>query len=93
MRNAEVLSIHTKDGAVVLSNSKFPLHYSNLVIALGAEYAPESILGFSQFANHKYDLESALKLDRCQVWALYSIRIAVDLELTVFSKVCFDCLC
>ena len=37
------------------------LEYDYLVVALGAEYAPESIPGFAEFAYHIYDLDSAVK--------------------------------
>ncbi len=37
------------------------LAYDHLVLALGAEYAPEEVPGFGQCANHIYDLESTLK--------------------------------
>jgi sulfide:quinone oxidoreductase len=35
--------------------------YDHLIIALGAEYAPDSIPGFRQHAHHIYDLDSALR--------------------------------
>ena len=37
------------------------LDYDYLVVALGAEYAPESIPGFAEYAHHIYDLDSAVK--------------------------------
>jgi len=37
------------------------LEYDYLVVALGAEYAPESIPGFAEYAHHIYDLDSAVK--------------------------------
>ena len=62
--NAEVTAIDTKNKVVRLSNSDIPLQYDYLVIALGAEYDPELVSGFSEFANHNYDLESATKFQR-----------------------------
>jgi sulfide:quinone oxidoreductase len=38
------------------------LRYDRLVVALGAEYAPERVPGFAGTAHHVYDLESAVKL-------------------------------
>ncbi len=38
------------------------LEYDQLVVALGAEYAPEEIPGFIEHAHHIYDLDSAVKL-------------------------------
>ncbi len=37
------------------------LSYDHLVVALGAEYAPEQIPGFEEYAHHIYDLEHAVK--------------------------------
>lgn len=37
------------------------LSYDHLVVALGAEYAPEQVPGFEEYAHHIYDLEHAVK--------------------------------
>jgi sulfide:quinone oxidoreductase len=54
-----VKSIDTKARKVGTDSST--LNYDYLVIALGAEYAPEQIPGFSENAQHMYDLDSAVK--------------------------------
>lgn len=41
--------------------TKHYLPYDYLIIALGAEYAAETIPGLSQYAHHIYNLESALR--------------------------------
>ena len=60
--NGEVTAIDTERRTVSISSSVTPRSYDYLVVALGAEYAPEVIPGFTQYANHNYDLDSALKL-------------------------------
>lgn len=40
------------------------IQYDHLIIALGAEYAPERVPGFSENAHHIYDLDSALKTQK-----------------------------
>lgn len=60
--NAEVTAIDTKNERVTVSNKTTPIEYDHLVIALGAEYDPELVTGFREFANHNYDLESSTKL-------------------------------
>jgi sulfide:quinone oxidoreductase len=57
--NDEILSINLGENIVRTRNSSFPFDY--LIIALGAEYAPESIPGFKEHAHHIYDLESAIR--------------------------------
>jgi sulfide:quinone oxidoreductase len=37
------------------------LSYDHLIVALGAEYAPDDIPGLKEHAHHVYDLESAVK--------------------------------
>jgi sulfide:quinone oxidoreductase len=54
-----VKSIDTRKKRVGTEASS--LEYDHLVVALGAEYAPESIPGFIEHAHHIYDLESAVK--------------------------------
>ncbi len=45
----------------LIKASKHIFNYDYLIIALGAEYAPSTIPGFSDYAHHIYDLDSALK--------------------------------
>jgi sulfide:quinone oxidoreductase len=56
----EVSKIDLETRSVQVNGSR--LRYDNLVIALGAEYAPERIPGFAGTAHHIYDLESAVRL-------------------------------
>lgn len=56
---AEVTSIDVSRKSVQTTKGDLPYDY--LVIALGAEYAPEMIPGFSEHAHHIYDLDSALR--------------------------------
>ncbi len=61
------------------------LNYDYLVLALGAEYAPEQIAGFAEYAHHIYDLDSAVKFrDAVQIFQGGSIAIGV-------SKTPFKC--
>ena len=57
--HAEVQGIDTNDRSVQTSNGR--LAYDDLIVALGAEYAPEAIPGFAEHAHHVYDLDSALR--------------------------------
>lgn len=57
--NDEVLSIDAGKKEVKTRNNQFSFDY--LVIALGAEYAPDNIPGFKEYAHHIYDLESAVR--------------------------------
>ena len=57
--NDEVLSIDVSGKAVKSRNGEYPFDY--LVIALGADYAPDSIPGFRENAHHIYSLESAIR--------------------------------
>src|SRR3990170_4231901 len=57
--NDEVESIDIK-GCLVKSKED-ELQYNYLIIALGAEYAPDAIPGFKEYTHHIYDLESTLK--------------------------------
>jgi sulfide:quinone oxidoreductase len=56
----EVSKIDLEARSVQVNGST--LRFDNLVIALGAEYAPERIPGFGSTAHHIYDLESAVRL-------------------------------
>lgn len=57
--NENVRSIDIANRRVKTDSSE--LSYDHLIIALGAEYAPEDIPGFKQHAHHIYDLDSAVK--------------------------------
>ncbi len=58
----EVSSIEPKKQSVKVDSST--LHYDYLIIALGAQYAPEKISGLKETAHHIYDLESALRFQK-----------------------------
>ncbi len=60
--HADVTSIDVPRKSV--GTTKGDLAYDDLVIALGAEYAPESIPGFAEHAHHVYDLDSALRFKK-----------------------------
>jgi sulfide:quinone oxidoreductase len=57
--NDEVLSIDVPGKAVKSRNGEYPFDY--LVIALGADYALDSVPGFRENAHHIYNLESAVR--------------------------------
>ena len=57
--HGEVTSIDTSRKSV--RTTKGDLAYDDLVVALGAEYAPETVPGFAEHAHHVYDLDSALR--------------------------------
>jgi len=58
----EVSKIDLETRSVQVDGAR--LRYDYLVVALGAEYAPERIPGFAGTAHHIYDLESAVKLQQ-----------------------------
>ncbi len=58
--------------------------YDHLVVALGAEYAPEEVPGFDQYAHHPYDLEHTVKL-RDAVETFPGGRFAVGVSRTPFK--------
>lgn len=60
MINDEVTSIDLQE-RIVKTKNNHEFSYDFLIIALGAEYAPETIPGFAKYAMHIYDLESAIK--------------------------------
>ncbi len=60
--HAEVASIDT--GTKTVKTSVRDLAYDDLIIALGAEYAPEAVPGFAEHAHHVYDLDSALRFKK-----------------------------
>lgn len=57
--HGEVTSIDTSRKSV--RTTRGDLAYDDLVLALGAEYAPETVPGFAEHAHHVYDLDSALR--------------------------------
>lgn len=57
--NGEVLKIDPANRLVKTSTKDFVYDY--LIVALGAELAPETIPGFSDSAYHIYELEEAMK--------------------------------
>ncbi len=57
--HAEVAAIDTNRKTV--RTTARDLAYDDLVIALGAEYAPEAVPGLAEHAHHVYDLEAALR--------------------------------
>lgn len=58
----EVTSIDV--GGKSVKTTKGDLPYDYLLVALGADYAPETIPGFSEHAHHVYDLDSAMRFKR-----------------------------
>ena len=56
----EVVSLDPSSKTVRTAHESVP--YDQLVIALGAEYAPETVPGFAEHAQHMYDLDSAIRL-------------------------------
>lgn len=55
-----VTDIRPADGTVTVDGAT--LGYDHLVVALGADYAPDRIPGFAGTAHHPYDLDSAVQL-------------------------------
>ena len=80
--NDEVLSIDTQ--AKLVKTMKDRLPYDYLVIALGAEYAPDLIPGFKEHAHHIYDLDSALRF-REAVEGFSGGTIAIGVSRTPFK--------
>ena len=80
--NDEVLSIDPQGKTVKTKGDSFSFDY--LIIALGAEYAPESILGFKEHAHHIYDLESALRSKKA-IETFSGGNIAVGVSRTPFK--------
>lgn len=75
--NAEVQNIDI--GNKVVKTSTGQLSYDYLVIALGAELAPEKVEGFRESALHMYTLEDAIKLrDVLSSFEGGSIKIVVS---------------
>jgi sulfide:quinone oxidoreductase len=83
MVNGTVKSIDARKKRVSVDSST--LDYDYLVVALGAEYAPDSIPGFVENAHHIYDLDSAVKFkDAAQNFQGGNILVGV-------SKTPFKC--
>ena len=59
---ADVTSIDT--GQKTVGTTRGDLAYHDLIITLGAEYAPETISGFAEHAHHIYDLDAALRFKK-----------------------------
>ncbi len=57
--NDNVKSIDLSNKRVKTNSST--LTYDHLIVALGAEYSPDDIPGYSEHAHHIYDLDSAVK--------------------------------
>ena len=77
-----VRSIDTKTKRVKTDTST--LTYDSLVIALGAEYEPQQIRGFNEYAHHIYDLDSAVKF-RNTVHSFQGGAIAIGISRTPFK--------
>jgi sulfide:quinone oxidoreductase len=80
--NDEVLSIDVGNKLVKTTNGGFLYDY--LIIALGAEYAPDSIPGFREHAHHIYDLKSAVQF-RDTVAGFHGGTVAVGVSRTPFK--------
>ncbi len=80
--NDEVLSIDVQARDVKTAGDEFPFDY--LVVALGAEYAPDSIPGFREYAYHIYDLENAIRF-REAIEGFSGGTVAVGVSRTPFK--------
>ena len=80
--NDEVLSMDVGSRKVRTTNNELSFDY--LVIALGAEYTPDSIPGFRQYAHHIYDLENAIRF-RDAVEGFSGGTVAVGVSRTPFK--------
>ncbi|HET7404842.1 MAG TPA: FAD/NAD(P)-binding oxidoreductase [Candidatus Bathyarchaeia archaeon] len=80
--NDEVLSIDVEGKNVKTRGDKFSFDY--LIIALGAEYAPEVVPGFREHAHHIYDLESALRFKE-SLQSFSGSNISVGVSRTPFK--------
>lgn len=56
---SDVTSIDVTGKAVKTTKGELP--YDHLIVALGAEYAPETVPGFAEHAHHVYDVDSAMR--------------------------------
>ena len=80
--NDEVFSIDIERNSIKTNGDEIPFDY--LVIALGAEYAPDSIPGFTEHAHHIYDQEHAIKL-REAISGFSGGTVAVGVSRTPFK--------
>jgi len=80
--NDEVVSIDVGGKSVRTSTDRFP--YDHLIVAMGADLAPEAIPGFADHAHHIYDLESALRF-RDAVERFPGGTLAVGVSRTPFK--------
>ncbi|MFQ5950488.1 MAG: NAD(P)/FAD-dependent oxidoreductase, partial [Candidatus Geothermarchaeales archaeon] len=53
----QIIDIEKKD----IRTKEDEFSYDHLIVALGAEYAPNTIPGFEEHAHHIYDLDSAIR--------------------------------
>jgi len=80
--NDEIASIDVGGKSVETAKDRFPYDY--LIIALGADLAPEAIPGFAGHAHHIYDLESALRF-RDAVERFRGGTLAIGVSRTPFK--------
>ncbi len=80
--NGEVLNIDPSGRTVKTSAGEFTYDY--LIVALGAELAPETIPGLSGAAHHCFDLQAAMKL-KDAVNAFSGGTIAIGVSSTPFK--------
>jgi sulfide:quinone oxidoreductase len=80
--NDEVVSIDAGKKTVKTKSDEFACDY--LIIALGADYAPDLVPGLREYAHHIYDLESALKAKRA-IEDFSAGTIAVGVSRTPFK--------
>ena len=78
----EVLSIDIGRKMAKTTNGEYSFDY--LVIALGAEYAPDTIPGFRERAHHIYDLEHAIRF-RDAIESFSGGIVAVGVSRTPFK--------
>lgn len=75
--NAEVTSIEVGKKLVRTKDGEFS--FDHLIIALGAEYALDSVPGLKEHAHHIYDLESALRFKQAiEVFTGGNIAVGVS---------------
>lgn len=80
--NDEVLSVDAEGKTVKTRNGAFP--FDHLVIALGADYAPDTIPGYREHAHHIFNLESAIRF-RDAIENFTGGTIAVGVSRTPFK--------
>ncbi len=86
-KNIEYVNSHIVDidpaNRLVKTDAK-EFSYSHLIIALGAELAPEIISGFSEAAHHFFELESAIRL-RDALRDFHGGRVAIGVSSVPFK--------